>query len=121
MATVIKRKSGWLVQVRRKGHDRAYKTLPTKALALALGQRAPDDPLVRASILHLLAANEPSASAPTIAVALELLRLGPIDPIAVASSLDVLASTPSAAQDFTRAKARMALVAVTPHEHRLAQ
>ncbi len=93
----------------------------TKALALALGQRAPDDPLVRASILHLLAANEPSASAPTIAVALELLRLGPIDPIAVASSLDVLASTPSAAQDFTRAKARMALVAVTPHEHRLAQ
>ena len=38
MATVIKRKSGWLVQVRRKGHDRAYKTLPTKALALAWGR-----------------------------------------------------------------------------------
>ena len=54
-------------------------------------------------------------------LALELLRLGPIDPIAVASSLDVLGSTPSAAQDFTRAKARMALVAVTPHEHHLAQ
>ncbi len=92
-----------------------------KALALALGQRAPDDPLVRASILHLLAASEPSASPPTIAIALELLRLGPIDPIAVASSLDVLGSTPSAARDFTRAKARMALVAVTPHEHHLAQ
>ena len=38
MATVIKCKSGWLVQVRRKGHDRAYKTLPTKALALAWGR-----------------------------------------------------------------------------------
>ena len=38
MATVIKRKSGWLVQVRRKGYDGAYKTLPTKSLALAWGR-----------------------------------------------------------------------------------
>ena len=38
MATIVKRKSGWLVQVRRKGHDSVCKTFPTKTLALAWGR-----------------------------------------------------------------------------------
>lgn len=35
MATITKRKNGWSVQVRRRGHAPQYKTLPTKAEAQA--------------------------------------------------------------------------------------
>jgi len=33
MATITKRKSGWSVQIRRKGYQPEYRTLPTKAAA----------------------------------------------------------------------------------------
>ena len=33
MATITKRKSGWSVQIRRKGSQPEYRTLPTKAAA----------------------------------------------------------------------------------------
>jgi len=33
MATITKRAKGWFVQVRRKGYEPEYKTLPTKAAA----------------------------------------------------------------------------------------
>lgn len=89
-----------------------------KSLAIALAKRSPNDPLVRASVLHLLATAEPSG-APAVAGALDLLRLDPSDPIALASSLRVLSTSP-ASVELTRAKARLAAVAVTPHELQLA-
>ena len=94
-----------------------------KALGASLASRSPGDPLVHASLLRMLTMNPlPPGSGPTdplVESALNLLRLEPTNPIAIASSLTVLATLPPS-NDLTRAKAKMAAVAVTAHEHQLA-
>ncbi len=93
-----------------------------KTLGASLAARSPDDPLVHASLLRMLTTNPPPPGSgptdPLVESALDLLRLEPTNPIAIASSLTVLAAAPPS-NDLTRAKAKMAVVAVTPHEHQL--